>query len=250
MDLVLGYFWKRGSSGTVNTSSLHSLLVYSWDRSKTSVGWWQIKIILRRTYTEHSSFHRYICEDGSLCRMVWGRPVNPELYSAESLWFLSVLQMDFCEVWSGHVLIPGFGGHFIRKYILSWKEISLFYKLWSFIGVFTKTPRTLSWTTIPVPSFTAYFSKISLIVSSYQRVGPQSGLLLCGLLTVILYAFTFSLACAVYSSHFILDSLALIMLGEEYKLLISTLCNFLEHPTSSFTCLNILLSNMLSTAPP
>lgn len=38
MGLVLGYFWKRGSSGTVNTSSLHSLFVYSWNRSKIVYG--------------------------------------------------------------------------------------------------------------------------------------------------------------------------------------------------------------------
>jgi hypothetical protein len=91
-----------------------------------------------------------------------------------------------------------------------------------------------------------YFSvsNIHLILSSHICLGLSSKLLYFGFSTKILYAFLFSHMRATCTAHLILlDLIIITILGEEYKLRSSSLCNFIEPPVIS-SCLVKICSSV------
>jgi hypothetical protein len=108
---------------------------------------------------------------------------------------------------------------------------------------------SLSWARSiqPIPPHHISLRSI-LTLSTYLRLDLSSGLHPSGFPTNILYAFLLASIRATCPAHFILlDLIVLFILGEEYKLWISSLCSFLQPPvTSSLFGPNILLSTPFS----
>jgi hypothetical protein len=103
----------------------------------------------------------------------------------------------------------------------------------------------------PIHTVPSYHSKIHFILSTYPRLGLPSGLFPFRFLTNILCAFLFSRIHATFPTNSILlDLIIQIILGEEYKLLNSSLCRIFQPPVTSFLFdqifLNILFSNTFS----
>ena len=100
----------------------------------------------------------------------------------------------------------------------------------------------------PVHSSTSNFLKIHLNITLQLSLGLPSGLFPSGFPTKTLYTARPSPICATCPAHLIiLDFIARTVLGEEYRLLSSSLFSFLHYPvTSSLLDLNILLNNPFS----
>jgi hypothetical protein len=86
------------------------------------------------------------------------------------------------------------------------------------------------------------------MLSSHLRLDLPSGLLHSGLPTKMLYApLTYPMSATCPANLTLLNLITLTILGEEYKLCSSSLCNFLQPPvTSSLLGPNILLSTLFS----
>jgi hypothetical protein len=81
----------------------------------------------------------------------------------------------------------------------------------------------------PIHTTTAHLSKINLTLSAHLRRGLPSGLFPSGFAISILHVLLSSRTRVVYPVHLtVLGLIILIILGEEYKLLISSLCIFLQ----------------------
>ena len=108
---------------------------------------------------------------------------------------------------------------------------------------------SLSWAS-PIQSIYPHptFWRSNLILSTYLRLGLPNGLLPSGFPTKTLYTPLSSPKRATCPAHLILlDFIARTILGEEYKLFSSSLCNLLHSPvTSSLLGPNILLNTMFS----
>jgi hypothetical protein len=102
----------------------------------------------------------------------------------------------------------------------------------------------------PEPSMTPRTISLRSFLISFTRPSRclPSGLFPYGFPTNILHAFLFSPIRATCTVHLIfLDLIILIILGEGYKLLISSLCSFLQPPlNSSLSGPNIPLSTLFS----
>jgi hypothetical protein len=119
-----------------------------------------------------------------------------------------------------------------------------------FITVFTTARHwSLSWASRiwSTPPNSNYLRSIS-ILSSSLRLGLASGLFPSGFPTKNMYTIIFHPQRATCHVHLIhLDLIILIILGEEYKLWISSLCSFVQPPvTSSLFGPNILLKTLFS----
>ena len=104
----------------------------------------------------------------------------------------------------------------------------------------------------PVPTTTSHFLKTLLILSSHLRLGLPNGLFPSGFPTKTLCTPLPSSIRATCPAHLILlDFITRTTLGEEYRSLSSSLCNFLHSPVTPFLLgpnilLNTLFSNTLS----
>ena len=86
-----------------------------------------------------------------------------------------------------------------------------------------------------------------LILSSHLRLGLPSGFFPSGFLTITLYTPLLFLKRATCSAHLILDFITRTILGEAYRSLSSSLCNFLYSPvTPSLLGPNIFLNTLFS----
>jgi hypothetical protein len=78
------------------------------------------------------------------------------------------------------------------------------------------------------------FLRSILILSTRLGLGHLSGLLPFGFTTKILYEFFSPMRATCPAYITLLDLIILIILGEKYKLLSSSLCSFLQLPITSF----------------
>ena len=134
--------------------------------------------------------------------------------------------------------------------VLLEKKFPAFYGTQRFITTFTLDHHLyLSWAnwilSMP-PHPTSWRS--NLILSSYLHLALPSGLFPSGFPTKTLYTPLLSPMCGTCPSHFILhDFTTRTILGEEYRSLSSSLCNFLHSPvTPSLLSPNILLNALFS----
>ena len=99
----------------------------------------------------------------------------------------------------------------------------------------------------PSPPYTTSWKSI-LTLSSYLHLGLPSGIFSSGFSTKTLYAPLFSpirVTCPAH--HIFLDFITRTLLGEQYRSLSSSLCNFLHSPvTPSLLGPNILLNTLFS----
>ena len=85
----------------------------------------------------------------------------------------------------------------------------------------------------PVPTTPSHSLKIHLILSSHLRLGLPNGLFPSGFPTKTLCTPLPSSIRATYPAHLILlDFITRTILGEEYRSLSSSLCNFLHSPVT------------------
>ena len=89
-------------------------------------------------------------------------------------------------------------------------------------------------------------SRSILILSSQLRLSLPIGLFLSGFLTNTLYTPLLSPMRATWPAHFILDFITRTILGEDYGSFSSSLCSFLQYPTSSLLGPNIPISTLFS----
>ena len=121
-----------------------------------------------------------------------------------------------------------------------------------FITAFTSVCHlSLSWASlIPMPLYFIFWRSI-VILSSHLHLGLPSGLFSLSIPTKTLYTLLLSPILAIcHTHHILLNLITLTILGEEYRLLSSSLCNFLHSPvTSSLLGPNILLNTLFSSTP-
>ena len=100
----------------------------------------------------------------------------------------------------------------------------------------------------PVPTTPSHFLKIHLILSSHLRLGLPNGLFPSGFPTKTLCTpLPSSIRAACPAQLILLHFITRTILGEEYRSLSSSLCNFLHSPvTPSLLGPNILLNTLFS----